>query len=181
MRRSEFAAVAPPDRRGSGSRNSVHPSFSLLKVEPCSGLIGFSETVGSADLMQTLGTYGDAIGIAFQLSDDALGVSGDPSVTGKGTSEDLSSGKATLLLVRALELAKPADRVALDRCFSQPNLDERELDECREAIGASGVLASVEKLLEAQHSAALAALRGLLDSVVLKLSLLADMLAFRSK
>ncbi len=45
--------------------------------------------------------YGTAIGLAFQLRDDLLGVFGDPSVTGKPAGGDLVEGKKTVLLATA--------------------------------------------------------------------------------
>lgn len=45
--------------------------------------------------------YGTAIGLAFQLRDDLLGVFGDPAVTGKPTGDDLIEGKRTVLLAMA--------------------------------------------------------------------------------
>ena len=52
------------------------------------------------DVLVALATYGDAIGTAFQLRDDVLGVFGDSRVTGKGGAEDLILGKRTLLVLR---------------------------------------------------------------------------------
>lgn len=59
--------------------------------------------------------YGDAVGEAFQLCDDILGVFGDPTVTGKPAGDDLRTGKPTALLMLALQLATPAQRAELDR------------------------------------------------------------------
>ena len=51
-------------------------------------------------------------GVAFQLRDDVLGVFGDPAVTGKPSGDDLRSGKRTVLLAEAVELAEKTDPVA---------------------------------------------------------------------
>jgi geranylgeranyl diphosphate synthase type I len=58
--------------------------------------------------------YGIAVGEAFQLCDDLLGVYGDPVVTGKPTGDDLRTGKPTTLLMLARQLATPAQRAELD-------------------------------------------------------------------
>ncbi|MEV4346578.1 polyprenyl synthetase family protein [Actinoplanes sp. NPDC049596] len=60
------------------------------------------------------GRYGLAVGEAFQLRDDMLGVYGDPAVTGKPAGDDLRTGKPTALLMLARRLASPAQREALD-------------------------------------------------------------------
>ncbi|OJF15533.1 polyprenyl synthetase [Couchioplanes caeruleus subsp. caeruleus] len=57
--------------------------------------------------------YGLAIGEAFQLRDDLLGVYGDPAVTGKPAGDDLRTGKPTVLVMLARQLATPAQRAAL--------------------------------------------------------------------
>lgn len=57
--------------------------------------------------------YGRAVGEAFQLRDDLLGVFGDPAVTGKPAGDDLRTGKPTALLMLAHELATDAQRAEL--------------------------------------------------------------------
>ena len=57
--------------------------------------------------------YGAAVGEAFQLCDDLLGVYGDPAVTGKPAGDDLRTGKPTALLMLARQLATPAQRAEL--------------------------------------------------------------------
>jgi geranylgeranyl diphosphate synthase type I len=58
--------------------------------------------------------YGLAVGEAFQLRDDLLGAFGDPAVTGKPAGDDLRTGKPTVLVMYARELAGPVQRAALD-------------------------------------------------------------------
>jgi len=57
--------------------------------------------------------YGIAVGEAFQLRDDLLGVYGDPVITGKPAGDDLLTGKPTTLLMLARQLATPAQRAEL--------------------------------------------------------------------
>ena len=58
--------------------------------------------------VERLGAVGSALGVAFQLADDDLGVFGDPAVTGKSVLSDLREGKRTELLRRAYALADEA-------------------------------------------------------------------------
>ncbi|UMG93394.1 polyprenyl synthetase family protein [Nocardioides sp. TF02-7] len=51
--------------------------------------------------VERLGDAGRALGAAFQLTDDLLGVFGDPAITGKSATSDLRAGKQTPLLVHA--------------------------------------------------------------------------------
>ncbi|HEX6423432.1 MAG TPA: isopentenyl-diphosphate Delta-isomerase [Acidimicrobiales bacterium] len=107
-----------------------------------------------------LGRYGDAVGLAFQLRDDVLGMFGDPEVTGKSCADDLREGKHTLLVVRALRLAAEGDRRFLAGALGDPDLGEAELARCRRIVAGSGALASVEALIAARHDHALRALAG---------------------
>jgi geranylgeranyl diphosphate synthase type I len=66
-----------------------------------------------AEVDQAYSRYGAAVGEAFQLCDDLLGVFGDPAVTGKPAGDDLRTGKPTTLLMLARRLATPAQRAAL--------------------------------------------------------------------
>ncbi|MGK2948100.1 MAG: isopentenyl-diphosphate Delta-isomerase [Acidimicrobiales bacterium] len=108
-----------------------------------------------------LAAYGDAVGIAFQMRDDILGLFGDPAVTGKSALDDLREGKRTVLVLRALRLADDGQRRVLEACLGDPDLDEERAAEARAAVADSGALASVEALLAAQHALALEALVGL--------------------
>jgi heptaprenyl diphosphate synthase len=56
-----------------------------------------------ADVVETLAAYGEAIGVAFQLSDDLIDVLSDAGQSGKTPGTDLREGIATLpvLLARA--------------------------------------------------------------------------------
>jgi octaprenyl-diphosphate synthase len=56
--------------------------------------------------------FGEGIGIAFQLVDDALDYAADPGLLGKRLGTDLLEGKATLPLIRACE-AEPRLRERL--------------------------------------------------------------------
>lgn len=113
---------------------------------------------GTEHDLDVLRRYGDAVGVAFQMRDDVLGVFGDPSATGKSVSDDLRDGKATLLLVRALELCAPADRAHLVKALGNIELDETTAAECRSIIRESGALASIERLIETKLDEACAAL-----------------------
>ena len=52
--------------------------------------------------------YGDAVGLAFQLRDDVLGLFGDATAPARTVLDDLREGKRTVLVLRALALATPA-------------------------------------------------------------------------
>lgn len=130
---------------------------------------------GSHDLLDAaLRTYGDAVGLAFQLRDDVLGLFGDPASTGKGTLEDLREGKRTVLMLRAMELAGTAERRVLAAILGDPDLDERDADRARQIVVDSGALAAVERLLGAQQEQAHRALTTVAEPARSALHALAD-------
>jgi isopentenyl-diphosphate delta-isomerase type 1 len=110
-----------------------------------------------------LAGYGDAVGLAFQLRDDILGLFGDPCITGKSDLDDLHEGKRTVLMLRALRLADPAQRTVLEAALGDPALDERGADRVRDIVVDTGALASVESLLGTEHARALEAIDDLPD------------------
>ena len=132
-----------------------------------------------ADTIAALTAYGDAIGVAFQLRDDVLGVFGDPGVMGKGACDDVRSGKSSLLLVRALELASPSGRTVLRRCLGQQHVDDDDVHRCRDAVLASGALASIEALIAAKLDEAELAIAELHPAAGTDLAALARLLAHR--
>lgn len=53
-----------------------------------------------------LETYGDRLGLAFQIADDILDVEGDAAETGKAVGKDEEAGKATFVSLLGLDAAK---------------------------------------------------------------------------
>jgi len=66
--------------------------------------------------------FGWALGLAFQINDDLLGIWGSEAATGKEPS-DLARHKKTLPVLYAAEHANTEDRATLDRLFSTPDPD----------------------------------------------------------
>jgi len=71
-------------------------------------LFGFAcrsgaRAAGRTDLVEAAGSFGEQVGIAFQVVDDVLDLSGDPREVGKRLGADLSEGKTTLPLAIALD------------------------------------------------------------------------------
>ncbi len=55
------------------------------------------------DALEAYRQFGEALGLAFQVQDDWLGIWGDSARTGKSTESDLVTGKKTLPVLYALE------------------------------------------------------------------------------
>ena len=76
-------------------------------------------TIGGAPSyqIQALDTYGRKLGLAFQIQDDYIDLTGDESI-GKPVGSDLVEGKKTLMVVYALEKANSEDRTRLVELLS---------------------------------------------------------------
>jgi octaprenyl-diphosphate synthase len=61
---------------------------------------------GSESEVRALGRYGQHVGVAFQIRDDVLDLTGDPATLGKAVGADLTEGKLTLPVLLALQ-ARP--------------------------------------------------------------------------
>ena len=65
-----------------------------------------------AEAVEALATYGERIGIAFQIIDDSLDFAADPTRLGKAIGHDLLEGKRTLPLIVTLDRATDEERGA---------------------------------------------------------------------
>lgn len=68
----------------------------------CCCELGALSAGAAAEQQSLFGEYGRALGLAFQVYDDWLGIWGDAAFTGKSTESDLVSGKKSLPVVLAL-------------------------------------------------------------------------------
>jgi geranylgeranyl diphosphate synthase, type I len=121
-------------------------------------LLGGSLAGGAAQLLASYSAYGLALGEAFQLRDDVLGVFGDPHRTGKPAGDDLREGKRTLLVAYTLERASPAQAEAVDALLGNPSLDRAGVDALCEIIVKTRALQRVELLVDDLAASAAAAL-----------------------
>jgi geranylgeranyl diphosphate synthase type I len=110
--------------------------------------LGIRLAGGPDALTETASRYAAAVGEAFQLRDDVLGVFGDPRVTGKPSGDDLREGKRTVLLALAQREADPVQRELLARSVGDPSLDAGGVQALREVITGTGALDEVERRID---------------------------------
>ncbi|BCJ26225.1 polyprenyl synthetase family protein [Actinocatenispora sera] len=110
------------------------------------------------DVVAAYDRFGGAVGEAFQLRDDLLGVYGESAVTGKPVGADLRQGKPTVLAELAFSLAAPAQHRRLDRVYGDPDASDAAIADAAAAITESGARAEAETMISARVSAGLAAL-----------------------
>ncbi len=118
MRRLVEGEVLQLSLRGSFEA-SEQDYFDVVNGKTAS-LFGWSAAAGAwaagvrGEVPGALSAFGEGIGTAFQLVDDALDYAADPAKLGKQLGTDLVEGKATLPLIRACRVEpRLRDRLAL--------------------------------------------------------------------
>ncbi|WP_375487248.1 polyprenyl synthetase family protein [uncultured Mycobacterium sp.] len=97
--------------------------------------------------MSGLGRYGAAVGEAFQLRDDVLGVFGLTSTTGKPSGGDLIERKPTSVVMAAHQLADAPTRRQLTELMNSDDIDDGALERWRALIVATGAVQWVEEMI----------------------------------
>jgi geranylgeranyl diphosphate synthase type I len=110
------------------------------------------------DVVAAYSRYGVAVGEAFQLRDDLLGVFGEPADTGKPAGDDLREGKQTVLVALAVERGSPDDRRLLNDVLGRTDLTEVDVARARSVITSCGAAAEIESMIASRLDEALAAL-----------------------
>ncbi|WP_442907546.1 polyprenyl synthetase family protein [Kineococcus sp. G2] len=113
-------------------------------------LLGATLAGAPEALLADLSRFGLALGEAFQLRDDVLGVFGDPGETGKPAGDDLREGKRTVLVALALQSSSPAQAAVVARHLGDPALDEDGVAALRRVLVDTGALDGVERIIDEQ-------------------------------
>ncbi len=91
-----------------------------------------------------LRTYGDALGISFQIADDLLDLRGDTADTGKNVGDDFRERKLTLPIIRAVACADADERAFWRRTIERGEQDDGDLERALALLDRHGALASTE-------------------------------------
>ena len=127
--------------------------------------------------ISNLSTFGRNLGIAFQITDDLIGVMGDPKVTKKPVGNDLREGKKSLPILMAIKLAKSNEKKIILKAFGNSKISKKDLNRAVEVIRSLSIEEKVrnqalkyaeksEKSLKKYNGAAKVELTALLDFVV---------------
>jgi geranylgeranyl diphosphate synthase, type I len=101
--------------------------------------------------------FGWALGLAFQLNDDLLGIWGEEATTGKAAS-DIAKHKKTLPILYAFEQAGPADRRRLGEVYRDPSPAPAEIADAVAILERTGARAYTRDQARRYRDAALAEL-----------------------
>ena len=89
--------------------------------------------------ISNLSTFGRNLGIAFQITDDLIGVMGDPKVTKKPVGNDLREGKKSLPILMAIKLAKGNEKKTILKAFGNSKISKKDLNKAVEVIRSLGI------------------------------------------
>ena len=91
-------------------------------------------------VVRALATYGDGLGIAFQMADDLLDWGGSDGVIGKNTGDDFRERKLTLPVIRAVARADAAERAFWVRTIGKGDQRDGDLEEAMTLLRRHGTL-----------------------------------------
>jgi len=95
-------------------------------ASPCR--LGAMVAGASESDLENLLQFGLKLGVGFQIQDDALNLVGDQSKYGKAQSDDLLEGKRTMMLLRLLKVASPAERRDVVAIMNKPRSAKTQTD-----------------------------------------------------
>ncbi len=122
--------------------------------------------IAGADVAQVtaLRTFGDGLGMAFQLADDLLDYGGSSAALGKNTGDDFREGKVTLPVILAVSrAAKRGDdeaRAFWRRTIARGRQEPGDLEQAMAYLRQTDALAGTEAAARGHADRALAALVG---------------------
>ncbi len=95
--------------------------------------------------VSNLSAFGRNLGIAFQITDDLIGVMGDPVVTKKPVGNDLREGKKSLPILMAIKSAKGNDKKIILNVFGNSKATKDDLNKAVDVIRSLGIEENVRK------------------------------------
>jgi geranylgeranyl diphosphate synthase type I len=120
----------------------------------CSSSIGAIAAGAPAQVVDGLAAFGHELGMAFQLVDDILGITGDAAATGKSSSSDVRAGKRSAPIVAALTSGTAASKLLARLLAEGPPANDDDVTFATKLIDEAGGLEWAAR--EADHRLALA-------------------------
>jgi octaprenyl-diphosphate synthase len=153
---------------GSSSNLAVTEAHYMKVVSAKTAALFSAAAEGGAELSDTgpdfvaaMKAYGENLGIAFQLVDDALDYSGRQALMGKSVGDDFREAKMTLPIILAVARADDAARVFWKRVIETGNQTEADLHHAISLVEQTGSIQETMRRARAYADAAKAALAGL--------------------
>jgi geranylgeranyl diphosphate synthase type I len=94
----------------------------------------------SNQLLENFEKFGEALGIAYQIQDDILGIFGSEQEIGKSITSDIEEGKNTLLIIEALKNANDEQNQILNNYYGKGKIGKDEQKEIQKVFTETGSL-----------------------------------------
>ena len=127
------------DLRSEGSQIDL-PTLKLMYLGKTGALFRAAIRSGailaeaSAKKLNELTRYADAFGLAFQITDDILDVTGNDEILGKSTGSDEKNSKATFVSLTSIDEARHHAQMAVDEAIDALRFFGSEADFLRELV-----------------------------------------------
>ncbi len=104
------------------------------------GAVGAAVAGASDDVVEAMGSYGQNIGMTFQIIDDILDIEGDESTTGKPLGSDIKEGQLSAPLIRALSVLSEEKRNELAQIIQKREKSQDEIDRAIDLVKETDAL-----------------------------------------
>ena len=116
------------------------------------------------DVVGAFHDFGESLGMAFQIIDDCLDLSGDEDVVGKSLGSDITNGKMTLPLIHLLARVGGEDRERIRAIIEDRRAGPQDVEFIRDLLVAHGSIEHATKRAGEFIETSLGRLRGLLPA-----------------
>jgi geranylgeranyl diphosphate synthase type I len=106
--------------------------------------LGAAVATDDAQIIKRCQEFGCELGLAFQMTDDLLGLWGDPAVTGKPVGADLRKKKKSLPIVLAQQAGGELG-AALHHAFAQETLNDGDVEHLMTLMDAAAIRQQAEQ------------------------------------
>ena len=89
--------------------------------------------------VKNLSVFGKNLGIAFQITDDLIGIIGDSKITKKPVGNDIREGKKSLPIILAIKKARGQNRTKIMRVFGNSGASKQQINLAVNVIRSLGV------------------------------------------
>lgn len=136
-----------PYDTGDALKVAIYKTSGYSFVAPL--LTGAALAGASDEQLGYLREFAISLGIAYQLTDDLLGVFGSEDQTGKSTVSDIVEGKRTFMVEKALESFSNDDKTSFMMAFGNIKATPLEIETAKSLLKSSGAEAkTLEKVSE---------------------------------
>ncbi|AEI37555.1 MAG: polyprenyl synthetase family protein [Zymomonas mobilis subsp. pomaceae] len=122
---------------------------------------------GCSDILeQNLANYGQYLGIAFQLVDDAIDYMSDSETMGKGVGDDFRDGKVTLPVILAYKRGDDKDRIFWREAIEGRRISNEDLMIAKDLLVKTDALTDTLKRAHEYGDKAMSSLKAFPDNAV---------------